>query len=387
MKVLWITNIPSPYRVDFFNVFGKSCNLTVVFEKGASDERDSTWQNYSFSNFQGIILAGKSIKTDAAICPSIIKILKQEKFDHIVLTNISSPTGIMAVMYMQMHQIAYWIEGDGGFINVDKGMKNRLKLLLKSHIFKGAKGCFSTGVSHDNYYVYCGVDRNKIYRYPFSSISETVYENALCTCDVESTIQESDEINQRIRVRQVAKEKLGISNDTKVVLFVGQMIHRKGIDVLLMCAEQICMKHGDVLFVLVGGNCPKELIDQKERLGNNVIFVPFVIPDELKSYYRAADVFCLPTREDIWGLVINEAMTYELPIITTDRCGAGVELVKDGINGFIVPSDDIGMMIKRLESIIMNGNSMGLESRKIISEYTIENMAASHITVLESEIV
>ena len=64
MKVLFLTNIPSPYRVDFFNEIGKYCDLTVLFEKGFSNERDTSWKNYSFDNFKGIFLKGKSIKTD-----------------------------------------------------------------------------------------------------------------------------------------------------------------------------------------------------------------------------------------------------------------------------------------------------------------------------------
>ena len=51
----------------------------------------------------------------------------------------------------------------------------------------------------------------------------------------------------------------------------------------------------------------------------------------------AADVFVMPTREDIWGLVINEAMAYGLPVVSTDKCIAALELVKNGRNGYIIP--------------------------------------------------
>ena len=45
MNILWLTNIPSPYRVNFFNELGKYCDLTVLFEKKASDERDKSWKS------------------------------------------------------------------------------------------------------------------------------------------------------------------------------------------------------------------------------------------------------------------------------------------------------------------------------------------------------
>ena len=70
LKVLFITNVPSPYRVEFFNELGKYLNLTVIFEKSTSDERDSSWNNYAFENFEGIVLKG--IKISRVMLPSCL---------------------------------------------------------------------------------------------------------------------------------------------------------------------------------------------------------------------------------------------------------------------------------------------------------------------------
>ena len=56
VKILFLTNVPAPYRVDFFNELGKMCQLTVLFEKDSSDERDRSWKKYRFENFEGIVL-------------------------------------------------------------------------------------------------------------------------------------------------------------------------------------------------------------------------------------------------------------------------------------------------------------------------------------------
>ena len=94
MKILYLTNIPSPYRVDYFNELGKYCDLTVLFEIQSSTERDKSWKSYKAENFKGIVMGGIRTRFDAAFCPSVIKYLKKGRYDYIVLTVLSSPTGI-----------------------------------------------------------------------------------------------------------------------------------------------------------------------------------------------------------------------------------------------------------------------------------------------------
>ena len=113
-------------------------------------------------------------------------------------------------------------------------------------------------------------------------------------------------------------------------------------------------------------------------------FVDFQTSDVLKKYYMAADLFVLPTRLDIWGLVINEAMAHGLPVITTDTCAAGVELVNEG-NGIIIPSEDISALNESIIKIISDNDLRLKMSQKAllkIKEYTIENMVKVHLKVL-----
>ncbi len=89
---------------------------------------------------------------------------------------------------------------------------------------------------------------------------------------------------------------------------------------------------------------------------NNVSIMNFMDKRTLFRYYKACDLFVLPTREDIWGLVINEAMACGLPIITTDKCIAGIELIEDYKNGFIIPTDNSKELSKKLNKLISNKN-------------------------------
>ena len=104
---------------------------------------------------------------------------------------------------------------------------------------------------------------------------------------------------------------------------------------------------------------------------------------ELAYYYAMADVFVLPTREDIWGLVVNEAMAFGLPIITTDKCIAGLELVDDK-NGVIIPVNNVYALSNAINYILNNDTEkMGRVSIDRIKQYTIEKMAKIHSKILK----
>ena len=75
--VAFYVNMPSPYRINFFNLLGQYCNLYVFFEMDKSRTRDNSWQSYDFKNFHPVFLKGFSYSGEAAFCPSIIKQYKK----------------------------------------------------------------------------------------------------------------------------------------------------------------------------------------------------------------------------------------------------------------------------------------------------------------------
>lgn len=355
MKVLWLANIPSPYRVKFFNELGKYCELTVLFEKYTSSERDDSWKNFQAENFTAVFLKGKSVGVAEAFCPSVVKYLTK-RWDHIVVTNSADPTGILAITYMRAKRIPYEIEGDGAF----PGNVSGIKATLKRFLFTGADCCFSTARLHDEYYLQYGVSQSKIVRYPFSS----VYEKDVLNSPPSQT--------EKMKIRR----SMGIT-DTHMVLAVGQFIHRKGFDLLIQAAAQLDDDYG---VYIVGGKPTEEYECMKEKLPHqNVHFIGFMQPEELGMYYQIADVFVHPTREDIWGLVINEAMAKGLPVVTTNRCIAGLEMIQHNKNGIIVEVDNVEEIAKAIQKCISQQEAMGTMACKVAMNYTIEQMAKHHL--------
>ena len=367
MKVLFMTNVPSPYRVDFFNELGKLCELTVVFEKHTSDERDKSWKNYRFENFKGVFLKGKSIGTDVAICFDIVRYVTDKRYDEIICSNMSSPTGIIAIMTMKLLHIPYYLEADGGTAKSGNGIKEKIKKLIMS----GAKGYFSTSKSCDKYFETYGARCELVHRYPFTSLKE----NEILVKPL--SYQEKFEL----------RKKLDLQED-KILISVGRFSYLngygKGYDTLMKVCEKL---PDDIGVYIIGDEPTDEFVKwKKEKNLEHLHFLPFKLKKELFGYYQAADISVLLTRGEAWGLVVNESMANGCPVITTDACVAGLELIEDGKNGYIVPVDSPTTVEKCLMDYLNDEKKQANYSQNAlqsIKQYTIERMAEEHYKILE----
>ncbi len=367
MKVLMLTNIPSPYRVDFFNELSKFCQLTVTFEGRAATDRNESWGAENNYSFDAHFLRGVRTRSDQFFCPELIRLLKAE-YDQIVLCGYTSPTAMLAIEWLRLHGKRFWIEADGGFVEQEAAVKRR----VKSHFISSASGWFSSGKCADAYLEHYGAVQSGICRYSFSSLRRR---------DIAESVLSPEE---KVKVRN----QLGLPKG-RMILSVGKFAggdgYRKGFDVLIKAAGM--MKEACDIYI-VG---EKPTADFTELVGKmklrNVHFVGYKDREELKQFYRAADIFCLLTREDIWGLVINEAMAAGLPIVTTDRCAAGIELVENGSCGYLLPVGDAETLAGRLDQMLQDGDhwlmQMGENSLQRIRQFTVEQMVEEHIKAFE----
>ena len=187
MKVLFMANIPSPYRVDFFNELGKYCDLTVTFEGKTATDRDAKWKAAEYQNFKAVFMKGIRTKSDQFLCMDILKII-QVGFDQIILGGYSTPTAMLAIEYMRLKHIPFWLEADGGMISED----GYLKYQIKRHLISAASGWFSSGKTTTEYLLHYGADASKVHQYPFTSLREADILPAV------PTIEEKMQLRQKL---------------------------------------------------------------------------------------------------------------------------------------------------------------------------------------------
>ena len=356
-RVLFLTNYPSPYRVRFFDELGKNYDVTVLFSNPpkVATHRDAAWFEAGNGGFRGIQLKQTLAVGRKCLCLNVVKYLKKD-YDAIVISGYSSPTAVLAMLYLRLRRIPFYMEVDGGLIRQD----SRIKHWVKRSLVTLAPRWLSTGQFTTDYLVHYGAKEENVETYHFSS---------LCREDILAEIVPMGE-------KQALRKALGIG-EKKMVRAIGQFIPRKGFDVLLHAARGLDKNVG---IYIVGGEATEDYLRLRQELGlTNVHFLGFQKKDVLANYYKASDLFVLPTREDIWGLVINEAMAYGLGVITTDRCVAGLELVEDGVNGYIVPVEDVSALETAMtKALAGDTQAMGAASLEKIRPYTIETMAQDH---------
>ena len=362
-RVLFLTNYPSPYRVHFFDELGKYMDVTVLYSDRVEDikHRNAAWFEEGDHGFRAVRLTPKFRLGRRYLCFDVLPWLKKE-FDAIVVCGYSSPTAILAMVWLRLHRIPFYMEVDGGLIRQD----SKVKHFVKKSLVCLANRWLSTGIHTTKYLVHYGAREAQVTQYPFSSLYEK---------DILKAVLTSEE-KEAFRLVLDIPEK-------HMILAIGQFIHRKGFDVLMHAAKEL---DPDVGIYIVGGEATDEYRKLREELGlPNVHFLSFQKKERLALLYKAADLFVLPTREDIWGLVINEALAYGLPTITTDRCVAGLELIENGVNGYVVPVGDAAALAEKIKAVMASDReAMGKAALEKIRPYTLENMAKTHVEIFES---
>ena len=164
------------------------------------------------------------------------------------------------------------------------------------------------------------------------------------------------------------------------VICVARLIERKGQHHLIEAVKRLSDSGVDVLLSLIGTGDSK--IDYEKRacrlgIQDRVRFVGYVPREEISRYYQAGHVFVLPSYNEGMALAVLEAMAAGLPVVVT-RTGGTIELVEDGINGFIFDWADVEILAQCLRCLDKDralARRMAAASRARALDYSWETIA------------
>jgi glycosyltransferase involved in cell wall biosynthesis len=236
----------------------------------------------------------------------------------------------------------------------------------KEWVKRGIVSCFGAGFvagkTHTEYLVGLGIPREKI---------TTGYD----VVDNDHFARGAD----AARADPAARCRLGVPE--RYFLTCARCVPKKNLGMLIDAFADYRRASGQWQLVLVGdGPLRSELETRIERLGirDSVHFAGFRQYDELPGYYGLASAFVLPSKQEQWGLVVNEAMAAELPVIASDVCGCAPDLVRRGETGLLVAAGDkqaLAEALAKLSADPARAASMGQRGRELIAGWGLERFA------------
>ena len=344
-NVLYISNIEVPYRVRFFNEFSKHCNLTVIYTRKKSTSRNSEWASSVEGRYQSFFLNGIKIGTEDSFSFKIIKYIFSKKYDCVILGCCNSLVQMFAILLMRLFKKPYIlnIEGEMFFEG------NSLKAKMKRFFIKGAKKYVTAGEKSAES-LRTVVGKKPIIPYYFSSMSDEELKNN-------------------------ASRQAQRGTD---VLIVGQYLYVKGLDVVLEAAKL----DNSISYKIVGmGSRTQQFIEDcdADKL-ENVELIPFLQKKELEEEYLKCALFVLPSRQECWGLVINEAASFGIPIVSTIGSGAAVEFLANEYPQYLATVGDSRDLYEKIKLALNDENKEEYsEFLKIKGlKYSIERSVEAH---------
>lgn len=359
-KVLIVFNHPAPYKVKLFNELAKHIDLTVIFERNKASDRNASFYEENRYAFNTVKIHGINVGRENIISKGIVKHLKHNSYDLVIMNGYSQFAEMKAIKYLIKHQKPYTLYINGGIIRKKESAYRRY---LKKKYISHAENYLSPDENSNNYLVFYGADKSKIYNYPYS----TIYANEI--------IPNLFDKETKFELRQEANIR-----EEKVFVSCGQLIKRKNYFELIKNWSAINPNYG--LFI-IGDGKQRAFLERyvKENKIHNVHLLGYLKRKELFDFYHLADAFIFPSDEDIYGHVINEAMSQGLPVISTPNVNASKKLIKNDYNGYIISSIEGNELKEAIDKISINSfENNAIETAK---ENTIEKMVEAHLDILK----
>lgn len=156
--------------------------------------------------------------------------------------------------------------------------------------------------------------------------------------------------------RKTLRQKLDISSETKILLYVGRLTREKNLKFLIQALGHLLFQRKDVILLMVGqGDYQKKLkkLVQKKNIGEFVKFVGKVPHSEISQYYQAADAFTFPSTIEAQGIVVLEAQACGTPpVVLKDKVFKG--MIRDNQNGLIVKQKDPKIFARKISHLLKN---------------------------------
>ncbi len=343
------------YTRPLFEELARSYDIEFYFTGG----HETYWHKQNelkLGDFKGRYLPGFFLNSKFKITPSLFCL--PIRTSDVIIKTIDDRFALPLVFIMAKifrKPFIFWT----GLWEHPQTLVHKFTYGLTKFIYEHADAIVAYGEHIRRYLVDLGIEERKIF------CARHITDNSVYNQPVSE--QQKKELKQRLE----------ISQEEKIILYVGRLEEGKGLNYLIDAASTLTPSPR-LLFIGTGSKEEflRHLCTVKEVRGS---FMGHVPNEQLYLYYSIADIFVLPsvtTRDfkEPWGLVINEAMNQSCPVVTTNAVGAAAGgLVEDGKTGFIVPEKDSSQLAGAIKRLLTDDDlraKMGMRGHLKIKDWT-----------------
>ena len=218
-----------------------------------------------------------------------------------------------------------------------------------------------------SYFLYIGTQNRLFYE------SYNLPHHRLISCPY--AVDNARFSNEKYDIKAM-REKFNIPQEDKVILFSAKYIDKKRPMDLLNAFKKL-NKENCWLLMIGEGKLRKEMENFiKQNQLKNVLLTGFVNQSVIPQYYAISNVLVMcSTVGESWGLSVNEAMNYNLPLVLSDLTGCSDDLVIEGVNGYTFKTGDVVDLTQKIKDVLFNNKlSWDVSSRDIIKKYSYESV-------------
>lgn len=379
LKILFFHNTLPEYRIGWFQCLAQEADIDFIFTNEMQNKKDYGFEiDYEKSaNLKCTFLP--NVKNGINELRDIMKNI--EIYDFVELPPIDSIREVIYSIYIvnrcKSEHIKcgyFWEKWEAPKEKqpFERKVKNWILRIIPRLIYKQTDIIFSVGRKNRDYFISNGVNEEKIKWIP--DVSETPDCNYV---DL--------------------RKKIGISQDKKIVLYLGRILQQKGVRYLLRAFASLKPDVKNTTHLLIAGDGPDLITCRRlaqELKIDNITFVGAVKPSERGNYFKQCTVFVYPVtyykgRVDVWGLTINEAIQHGKIVIATEAVGSAYELIKNNINGFILNVTEEEQIIHKIANAIEKCDDKMISAAQIydcelMKKYSFQNMAELYLTAIKS---
>jgi glycosyltransferase involved in cell wall biosynthesis len=352
---IWM-NIPSYYQNDLFN---ELCKRYHKFEVIYAHEQDLTRKNQGWSFDLTQNYDTKMIGKDLNISQLILYVYKNRNSTHIVNGIWAEKYFFLVIILLNLFKVDFLIYSEAPVPTKKRNIfkKSLLNFIIKpisKLLIHRAKGFLAISIFAENYFKSLGIKPEKIYRFGY-------FRN----------VEKPDFVKTDSIINQL--------------IFVGQLIKRKGIFTLLEALKNLAKTTQNFHLNIIGtGILETEIIKyiQRYQLENFVTLQGVINSENIAQYIQKADLLILPSIFDGWGIVVNEALQSYIPVLISDQCGAK-ELIQHEQNGLIFEAQNVESLTKQLLKFLQ----FSLEEKTNMESKVIETSRKIEIPIVVDYLV